>query len=287
MTKRAAAQSPVRAIFRVLAAPALRKAGIRCLKEIVYNFFFLQYKAALFPRRIPVSRVDHPLDRRIPFSPGWVDVYLDFTAFWIRIAGFILDRYGKKARPAAVDFIRSMGKLYAFAAEVYVKNLSTTTRPRYFANPRFLLIHGFDPHLMCVPSLHVMVMIRSYTQFARMVRSLGDGETLAAQIAEIRRGALAITEAILYVKQHSVNCVSASMYAMTCFDKAAFPPAEAEAFAGEIFANAEDIAPRDRDAVRDHIITLYRRFLGEGKTGTAWEAPLLDFLAALPQKRIP
>jgi hypothetical protein len=269
-------------ILKVLAAPALRKAGTGCIKSIFYNFFFRQYRAALLPGRIPVSRADHPLDEKIPFSPQWVGVYLDFTAFWIRITGFIFDRYGKRALAPLADFIDSMGKVYAFAAEVYSKNLSTTVRPRYLARPRFLLIHGFDPHLMCIPSLHVMVMIRSYTQFARIVRSLEGGEALEGRIAAVRRGALDITEAILYVKQHSVNCVPAAMYAMTRFDGAAFPPAEAAAFVSGLFTDPGTIPPEDCNAVREHILKLYRRFLAEGESAPSWEQPLLAFLGSLP-----
>jgi hypothetical protein len=281
----AAARSLAVTCLRVLASPVLRETAVRCVKSIFYNFFFRQYRAALLPGRIPVSQVDHPLDKRIPFRPQWVGTYLDFTAFWIRIIGFILDRYGKPGLPFLKDFIDSMGRVYAFAAEVYSKNLSTTARPRYLARPRFLLIHGVDPHLMCIPSLHVMVMIRSYTQFARMVHSLGDGETLAGRIEEIRRGALDITEAILYVKQHSVNCVSAAMYAMTRFDRTAFPPSEAAAFVSGLFVRSETIPPEDREALRGYILELYRRFLGEGERALSWEQPLLAFLGACPEKR--
>jgi hypothetical protein len=270
-------------LLKVLARPLLRKTARRCVGSIFYNFFFLQYKAALL-RRIPVSRVDHPLDAAIPFTPGRVGIYLDFTAFWIRIIGFTLDHYGEAAVPVLADFIDSMGRVYRFAAEVYTRNLSTTMRPRYLAMFRFMVIHAVDPHLMCIPSLHVMVVIRTYTQFARMIRTLGDEKALSPRVEAVRRGALAITEAILYVKQHSVNCIPAAMYAMTCFDRASFPPEEGEAFAAELLAGAEDLSPPGGGAVREYITGLYRRFLREGAAGPSWEKPLLDFLAASPRQ---
>jgi hypothetical protein len=283
MLKHKQADQPILIIIlQVILNPALSRIGFRCFKRIIYNFFFLQYKAALL-RTVPVSRVDHPLDAKIPFLPEWVGIYLDFTFFWIRITGFILNRYGTRGERLLGDFIDSMGRLYVFAAEVYTRNLSTTRRPRYLGSLRFILIHAADPHLMCIPSLHVMVMIRSYTGFAAIVRRLGDEEALAPRLLEGRRGALAITEAILYVKQHSVNCIAASMYAMSCFDFS-FPSGEAEDFASGLFTGPGPISPENRAAIRDHILGLYRRFLKEGENASSWKEPLLRFLGALPRK---
>jgi hypothetical protein len=224
--------------------------------------------------------VDHPLDGDIPFKPRWVGVYLDFVAFWIRMIGFLLRRYPRGAREPVRRFIVTMGELYAFAAEVYLKNLSTTRRPRYYSRPRFALIHLADPHLMCIPSLHVMVAIRTYTSFRRILLSLGEAEVMAPRIGELRRGALAITEAILHVKQHSVNCIPAAMYAMTRFDPPLFPPEEAEDFVFRLFRDPG--LPEQGEAIREHIITLYRRFLSEGRAAPSWKDPLLLFLAAQP-----
>ena len=295
--------------FKAFTVRALRSVTIRCIKSIFYNFFFRQYRAALLPGRVPVSKVDHPLDLKIPFVPAWVTIYLDFVTFWIRMLSFLLRMYGRKVYGEARDFIVSMGRLYAFAAESYGKNFSTTDRPFYIARPRFFLIHLVDPHLMCIPSLHVMVVIRTYTKFAAILRSLGEAEKRAAQIEEIKRGALAIAQAILFVKQHSVNCISAALYAMTCFDGELFPPEEAEAFVDLLFGPPETTRPKKRlpnygvrpcaspktklpaeDIVelKAHIIGLYRNFLAEGKAlgvvsaEKGWEKPLLRFLKMSP-----
>jgi hypothetical protein len=272
-------ESLPKTLVQVLSRPSLRRAGIGCVQSIFYNFFYLQYKAAFFKGRVPVSPVDHPLDKTIPFSPRWVTIYLDFVAFWVRAIGFLLSRFGQKARGPVKDFIDSMGRLYGFAAQVYTKHLSTTNRPRYYRRPRFVLIHLVDPHLMCIPSLHVMVVIRTYTAFRMILADLGEAEEFAPGIAEIHRGALSITEAILYVKQHSVNCVSAAMYAMTRFDPALFPPAEAEDFVSRLFTAPG--SPPEAAAVRLHIMSLYRRFLAEGENAAHWRDPLLGFLKSL------
>jgi hypothetical protein len=269
-------ESPLYVWVRALGSPSLRPASIRCIFSIFYNFFFRQYRAALLPGRIPVSLVDHPLDQKIPFAPSWVTVYLDFIAFWLRMLSFLLRRYNRRAFSAVREFIVSMGKLYAFAAEVYRKNLSTTERPFYIARPRFLLIHLLDPHLMCIPSLHVMVVICTYTKFAAIIRSLNETENTGTQIEELKQGALAITQAILFVKQHSVNCIAAAYYAMTRFDADLFPPEEAAAFTDLLFETS--LPATDAAEIKNHIISLYRRFLAEGENVQSWEEPLLQFL---------
>jgi hypothetical protein len=93
------------------------------------------------------------------------------------------------------------------------------------------------------------------------------------------------------VKQHSVNCVAASLYAMTCFDPSLFPPEEAEDFSSRLFTNHETQfhgpvpSPLKEDApeIRAHILNLYRRFLNEQGMGS-WKEPLLAFLRGQPRK---
>jgi hypothetical protein len=266
--------------FKVLSVPPLRRAGIICTASIFFNFFFRQYRAALLPGRAPVARVDHPLDLKIPFTPSLAGVYLDFVAFWVRMLSFLLRNFHRRVYAPVRDFISTMGKLYAFAAEVYSKNFSTTRRPFYIARPRFFLIHLVDPHLMCVPSLHVMVVIRTYTKFRSILREMNEAENMAEALEELRRGALAITEAVLYVKQHSVNCISAALYAMTCFDRGLFPPEEAERFTAELFRGPREPAGEDGERIRKYILGLYRRFLEEGGEAAHWTEPLLNFLRA-------
>ena len=295
------------AFRKTLLSPGLRPVTIRCMASIVYNFFLCQYKAAWLPGRIPVSKVDHKLDEKIPFTPAWVYIYLDFVTFWIRVLSFLLRNYGRRAFKEVREFLTAMNKLYAHAGDVYQKNLSTTRRPFYISRPRFLVIHMLDPHLMCIPSLHVMVVILTYTRFAAMLDSLHEAEHCSAQINEIKQGALAITRAILFVKQHSVNCIPAALYAMTCFNEKLFPPEEAESFTNLLFNDLPvpadtnlkrpqknikmhpSAAPRikipkeDIAEIKAHIIGLYRHFLAQGVNAKSWEEPLLQFLREQPQ----
>jgi hypothetical protein len=130
-----------------------------------------------------------------------------------------------------------------------------------------------------------MVVIRTYTLFREIAKKLG--EDFTPQIEELRRGALAITEAVLYVKQHSVNCIPAALYAMTMFDPSLFPPDEAERFVSGIFKEAKLPDKPDAGMIRERILSLYRRFLAEGEAsgrhpGQDWKQPLFDFLKKLP-----
>ena len=278
------------AFRRTLGNQFLRPTTLRCISSIFRNFFFSQSRHAFFPSRVPVSRVDHPLDRKLPFDPKWVNVYMDFTPYWIRVLAFLLWNYGSRSLCVVREFISSTGRLYTFAATVYRKNLSTTDRPFYVANPKFFTIHLTDPHLMCIPSLHVMVAIHTYTKFAAAIRSLNDAENRAAQIEEMRQGAFAICQSILFVKQHSVNCIGASVYAMTRFDPELFPPEEAEAFCSRFLDTSPLVVPITKvpkeiiAEVRAYITDSYRHFREEGKTAESWDEPILNFLRQLPQK---
>lgn len=251
----------------------------------------------MLPGRIPVTSVDHKLDEKVPFLPSWVTIYLDFSHFWIRMITFFLKRYKRKAYIPMRDFIYSMGDLYAFAAEVYKRNMSTTKRPFYIARPRFFVIHMLDPHLMCIPSLHVMVVIHTCLQFTEAAKKLGAQNELKEQALELKHGALAISQAILFVKQHSVNCIPAALYGMTCFSPELFPPEEAKKFTELLFspppyadeetkknkvhpsaAPATRISAQDQAQIKSHIMLLYNRFLEERKTSKNWYDPLLNFL---------
>jgi len=224
---------------------------------------------------------------------------------------FLLRSFGRRSFGPVKEFIVSMGRLYVFAAETYSKNFSTTKRPFYIARPRFFLIHLVDPHLMCVPSLHVMVVMWTYVRFAAILRSMGEAERYKAHIEEMKQGALAITRAILFVKQHSVNCIPAALYAISRFSPEQFSQEDVENFANLLFtgeknskpeysvrqkcrrhfcrvhpgsAPATEIPAADAAEITAHIIDLYRRFLTEGKTAKSWEEPLLNFMKRCPGK---
>jgi len=281
--------------LKTLYVPCMGKASIKYYSSLFFNFFLFQHRSAILPGRIPVTNVDHPLDKKIPFTPSWIKIYIDFAKFWIRMLSFVIRRYGRKTYPHAGEFIAGMGDLYAFAAQVYRKNLSTTSRPFYIKRPLFMVLHIADPHLMCIPSLHVMVVIFTYTTFAKIAKSFGDEEKLKVQVLEMKYGALAIVEAILFVKQHSINCIAAALYAMNSFSNELFPPEEAEKFLNLLFSPIPDFGvhtksihpsyapktkiPQDvKDEIKEYILNLFKRFISERNSSKSWTEPLLKFL---------
>jgi hypothetical protein len=293
-------ENPAYAVFKTFFSPALRPAFLKCVPSIFFNFFYRQYHASFFSGRIPVKNVDHPLDEKIPFTPSWVAIYLDFIFFWVRVVAFFLRRYGRRAYVPVKEFIISMGNLYAYAAIAYKRCLSTTVRPFYIARPRFFLIHLVDPHLMCIPSLHVMVVINTYTSFIKIAKILGEEEKLKEQAREMKSGALAIAQAILYVKQHSINCIAAALYAMSRYDPE-FTPRDAAAFINLLFGPAPSAVgipadlrvhpssapntklPADDTAqIKKHILDLYNQFMFEFERSKPWEEPLINFLQTRP-----
>jgi len=295
-------ESTAYVFYKAFFTPFLRNTTIKTVISIFYNFFIRQHHAAFLPGKVSVTKVDHKLDEKIPFVPSWIKIYIDFVQFWIRMLGFYLHRYGRKAFIPVRDFIKSMGELYAFAAEVYTKNQSTTKRPFYIARPRFFVIHLLDPHLFCIPSLHVMVVIHGYLQFSAIARSLGVEKKLKEQAMEMEKGALAISQAILFVKQHSVNCIPAALYAMTCFSPELFTPQEAIRFTNLLFSDAPScdqslkksnvhpasspsikINEADKTEIKSHILALYNDFLSGRDISRPWYEPLLKFLREYKQ----
>lgn len=291
-------------LFKTIRNPQLRSSAAECVLSILKNFFLRQYQAALMPGRIPVAKADHFLDGKVPFVPSWDAIYHDFVKFWVRMLSFFLRRYGRKAHKTACDFYRSMGRLYAYAGEVYTKTLSTTKRPFYIARPRFALIHLLDPHLMCIPSLHVMIAAYSYRMFGVFAKDFGEEGEYKEQINEMKYGAAAICRSVLFIKQHSINCIPAALYAVTCFVPELFPQEEAESFIELLFASAPSagLAPQgcsvhpcaspsinlpeeDREAISSHILNLYKRFLSEKEKSKTWNEPVLNFLRSMPQAR--
>jgi hypothetical protein len=275
------------------------------VRAALWDFFGLQWKArgrAGKPGDIPLSRVDCPLDAEIPFNPAWAKIYLYFVGFWVGELAVLLkeikqsDKPLKPALAQITGFIDGMVDIYKAAASVYRENLSTTERPRSGGGARFALIRATDPHLLCVPSLHVMIAVYTWKRVAASRRSLGvltpvnsakprSGEVpvLPEIEAGLRRTAILIGQSLLYARQHSVNCVAAGLYAVRRYAPQYVTDADCLDFAQSLFTIDDGVggaAVSDETArkARDHIAELYTRFVREGAGTADWRAPLLDFL---------
>lgn len=249
------------------------------LKTVFRDFFALQFSVKFGFKKIPVINVDHPLDATVPFTPNRVSVYLDFVAFWIRPLGYIRKRYGRKAGVLyTARFLALIDRCYRDAAQVYRFRMTTTKRPKYYKG-NFRIIHMFDPHLLCVPSLHVIIVTLAYTFYRVAFQELGMKEEEASALnKELFDGAVAITETVLYIKQHSVNCIPAALYALTRIWPEEVTPNFVVDFINSLFAGADDVAPRDVTLIRAYITDMYEELFLEGCHDSDWITPLQRWL---------
>lgn len=278
-TTRGIALLPI--FFRTIGDKTTRKAFFTYLHTVMRDFFGLQFAVKFGFTHIPVLTIDHQLDKKVPFAPEKVPVYLDFVAFWVRPLGYIGRRFGKEAQlKYSREFLALIDLCYREAAEVYRFRMTTTQRPKYHKG-QFLIIHLFDPHLLCVPSLHVIIVVLAYTFYRRAFAELGmeqnEMETLNKELFE---GALEITETVLYIKQHSVNCIPAALYAMTRITPNEATPTEIVRFIENIFAGTTDILPEDIKKIREYISDMYEELFLEGCSDSSWITPLQRWLNA-------
>jgi hypothetical protein len=177
------------------------------------------------------------------------------------------------------EFIISIKQIYQRAAVVYKKNFSTTKRPVCKDSRVVKLIHKLDPHLMCIPSLHIMVIVWTYTKMRLIMRALGAEEQYKDQLESMRTHAVSIADSVLYLKQHSINCIAAALYSLTTLDENVVPQSEAEAFIDMLLVKSPDLDIDEADKIRAYIKELYRKFLLQyAANNESWEKPLLDFL---------
>ncbi|MGI5085249.1 hypothetical protein [Treponema putidum] len=262
--------------FRLKSAKVL----FRFLCTVVRDFFWLQFSVKWRFKTIPVLDVSHPLDELIPFTPGKVQIYLNFTNFWIRPMTFLFRRIGvKRALPYCIEYLSLIEKAYSDAARVYRFCMTTTKRPDYKADKAFRMIHALDPHLLCVPSLHVSIVILASVYYAEVFKK-GDftEDERQAYTAELREGARRIIESVLYVKQHSVNCIPSAMYMMLYVLKDRFTISAGVDIINSLFIDDETLSEQDKKDVSAHIHFMFERLLLEGSSEDDWTVPVKRWL---------
>jgi hypothetical protein len=262
-----------RPIAMALRRPALAIAALRMAVEALRSFFLPQFENALFRRRRVVN-VDHPLDGSVPFDPGYVKKYLEFVKLWMGSFYTLGRLYGDDAVPSLVAYVDAIRSLYADAGKIYKKVHTTTTRPSKNYNLRFAVIHAADPHLNCIPSLHVLVVVANWRLALGVARDLGGAESLGPWIEGLRREAVAITDSVLFVKQHSVNCIGASLFYLRRRGPD-FGEAELEGFVRDLFS-----ASPSAEALRARVLEVFegmdRSYAERPQLG--WQAPIVEFI---------
>ena len=263
------------------------KVLFRFLRTVVRDFFWLQFSVKWRFKTIPVLDVSHPLDELIPFTPDKVKIYLNFTNFWIRPMTLLFRRLGvKKALPYCIEYLSLIETAYANAAKVYRFCMTTTKRPDYKTDAAFKMIHAFDPHLLCVPSLHVAIVILSSVYYADVFKNDDfTEEERKTYTAELREGARRIIESVLYVKQHSVNCIPAAMYMMLYVLKNRFTISAGIDIINSLFADDETLSDSDKKKISAHIHFMFERLLLEGANENDWTVPVKRWLKSYARSK--
>lgn len=265
----------VHGIFHLTSLKSILKAA----KVAFLEFFVHQFAVKWKLRKDIIIHVDHPLDDKVPFIPEKVDTYLDFVAFFIRPLRMLQKRCGKNGVVRTGEFAELVGETYKKAAEFYNIFLTTTHRPQKVKYKGFALIHAFDPHYLCVPSLHIAIVILTYTYHRKTLKD--EGFSPAEQefySKELYDGALAIAETVLYIKQHSVNCIPAAVYMMTELIPNLFTVTDGVNFIADLFVKSPEVTDEDGAKIREYIQDRFERLLLERRYCEHWTEPLSRWL---------
>ncbi len=269
-------------ILVVLGSPRLLWALLSFLGTVFRRFFFDQfiYRFRLRPRstnKPQLRNVEHPLDATIPVRYETIGLYLTFIQLWISSISYLRRCLGVSFNADFIDFLTGLRRCYLDASSVYGQCLSTTKRPALAPGLRFAFVYAVDPHLFCVPSLHVLVVCYTYKKLEGLLRARDDLELFKPELDAVKARALAITESILYVRQHSVNCIPTAL-SMLSVILPSYDEAEARLFLSELFKDDDDISEARRNEALGYMTGLYERVAGNGLEPAERYGAIVDFL---------
>ena len=266
--------------FLSLTNPIALVSLVSYLRIVTRDFFLIQFLRKFKFTKIPIVHVDNPLDQKVPFNTRRIADYLSFVNFWIRPLGLTIQTLGRRrALPHLLGFFKCLNKAYTNAASIYRFRLSTTDRPHYKRRIYFAGVHMLDPHYLCVPSLHITVVCLTYSFMRNVFAKEGySKEQVELWNQELYAGAVNIAETVLYVKQHSVNCVSAALYMVAKIFPAMFNKQEALDFLDSMFKKSADIPPQDKKEVVDYMKSLFLEFYDQGEACSDWTEPVKKWL---------
>lgn len=254
---------------------------------IIKDFFLLQALHKLHLTHHPVIYVDTDLDDKIPFVPEKVKDYMSFIPFFIKPTTMLRKRLGmKKAGPYISIFLRFIATMYHNAASIYRFCMTTTHRPKYIQTKEFRAIHIADPHLLCVPSLHVTIAAGTYAWFKQLFKTgILPQEEAQKRLDEIYTQAMKITESVLFVKQHSVNCIPLALYMLTStMNKSFFSIEDAADFMNDLFKNCPEISEDLRKEIVNYFEFMYEKSLLENIYSKNWQDCIKNWLIDYAKK---
>lgn len=269
-----------KAAFYVISHPRLFLDMISFIVVVLRDFFLIQFLRKFGLSKTPVAKVDNELDDKIPFTPSKIGTYLDFTAFWIRPMAMMIEKLDhKKANFYISDYLKKITLAYHSASRVYRMCMSTTARPKYYKMFYFRVIHFFDPHYLCVPSLHISVVSLVWSFYRNAFKEMPEltQEEKDLYLSELYDGAIKIAETVLYIKQHSVNCIPAALYMMTFLMRPAFTAEDGIQFLRDMFVKT-NIPVETQKELKDYMYFIYERFLLVGITDDNWISPIRNWL---------
>lgn len=267
-------------VLFVLLHPDVFLKVVSFIKTVLIDFFISQFARKFGFTNTPVAKVDNELDSKIPFNPDKVGIYLDFTPFWIRPLSMIIKRLGyKKAKPYVVDYLNKIKLAYNSAGKVYKICMSTTDRPKYHKKFYFRVIHFFDPHYLCVPSLHICVVSLVWTFYRQAFSEITEisQEEKDLYLNELYDNAIKIAETVLYIKQHSVNCIPAALYMMTFLMRPYFTAEDGIQFLKDMFKKSS-LSQETQKELKDYMYFILERFILVGTTDDNWIEPIKAWL---------
>lgn len=272
--------------FVLLTHPRTVVSAYTFLFTVSKNYLGLQFLKKWGIIHIPVINVQTAEDNKIPFTPHRVDIYLHFVNLWLEPLSMLMTRYGiRGAIPYCNELLNLMKKIYTEAGRIYRFRLTTTNRPDYNETRAFRNIHRLDPHLLCVPSLHIAIVVLCFSYFKKVFSQSDFSEKERAQWnEELYRGAVRIAESVLYIKQHSVHCVPAALYMMTSIMPDLLSSADAVKFLGDLFSESDDMGNENKKSVTEYIQFMYERLLLEGCYETDWTSPVKNWLLEYARK---
>ena len=282
--------SAPKAFFSTLFYPQTAGSVWKLIFTVLKDFFFLQLHQKFHFTKRPIINVDTEIDKKIPFSPEHVKTYLSFIEFFIRPIDMMEKRMGyKRASQYVCLYLKFLSRIYKNAASIYRFCMTTTSRPKYYKNQKFRAIHFFDPHLLCVPSLHVAISAGVYAWFKQFFQmEIIPKADADLYLSEIKADALSIVESVLFVKQHSVNCIPLALYMLSStMNKSFFSAQDAIDFIENLFLDSPELSAQERTDIIEYFIYMYDRALLESKYSADWQNCirhwLVDFAKATGQ----
>lgn len=242
-------------------------------------FFFPQHFVKMGLKKIEVKHVDHKIDETVPFVPSKLSVYYDFIGMWLRTLDMMMTRYNyNSGANLAAEWFSYMALIYPEAYKLYSYKMTTTFRPQC-DEKKIKKLRKTDPHYMCVPSLHIVTIAMAFAYYRKIFDREGFSQSdKDLWNKELFDRAIDIGESVLYVKQHSVNCIPAGLFMLRKVAPEIFTDKEAKEFLDALFANAPDVKKEDKQEANDYMWKMYNTFVDEGKDETDWVVPVKKWL---------